>query len=481
MYQNFDQIDPPNARELPADPNPHALLDFERWFADEAAEYLRFQAAILRRYTKIQWITTNYMSMFSAVDPVRSASDLDAFTWTHYPVHGNENEGPLGFRLGNPHEQGFMHSFMRSMTGLSGLMELQPGQVNWGQINPWPLPGAIRMWIWKAFGAGANLVCTYRYRQPLYGSELYHKGIVETDGVSLSPGGAEYSQAAREIADLRSKRTASAAMPLDLAARRTAVLVDYESRWDIDNHRQTTLWHTTGHWFRYVRALNSMMAPVEVGTRRHNFGQYPFLIVPAMQLMDESFVARLREYVQSGGNLVLTARTAQKDRRGQLWEGPWAKPILDLIGASISQYDVLLPNVRGHVRIAGSEMNYGWNAWAESLVPRSGTSVLAKHVDQLFAEKAAAVTRNLGRGSVTYIGVDTIDGEFERMLLQRVYASAVVKTANLAPGFTVDWRDGFFVATNFSSTPQKIPASSSARLLVGIRDVVPGGVAVWVE
>jgi len=56
-------------------------------------------------------------------------------------------------------------------------MELQLGQVNWGDVNPQPYPGAIRMWIFRALAGGAKLVCTYRYRQPLYGSELYHKGL----------------------------------------------------------------------------------------------------------------------------------------------------------------------------------------------------------------------------------------------------------------------------------------------------------------
>ena len=63
--------------------------------------------------------------------------------WTHYPVHGDlfPENGPLGFRLGNGAIQSFMHDFMRPINGISGLMELQPGQVNWGAINPWPQPG----------------------------------------------------------------------------------------------------------------------------------------------------------------------------------------------------------------------------------------------------------------------------------------------------------------------------------------------------
>jgi len=50
MYQNFDQIRLPNSKELLAQVNEHAELDAQRWFADEAADYLRFQTGILRKY-----------------------------------------------------------------------------------------------------------------------------------------------------------------------------------------------------------------------------------------------------------------------------------------------------------------------------------------------------------------------------------------------------------------------------------------------
>src|SRR5262249_4821809 len=49
MYQTFDQIRIPNEHELVAQINPPAMLDMNRWFADEAADYLRFQAGLLRQ------------------------------------------------------------------------------------------------------------------------------------------------------------------------------------------------------------------------------------------------------------------------------------------------------------------------------------------------------------------------------------------------------------------------------------------------
>jgi beta-galactosidase len=479
MYQGFDQIDIPNPDTLVADPSPHAMLDFERWFAHEAADYLSMQAKIIRQYSKNQWVTTNFMTLHEDVDPSLSAKALDVFSWTHYPVHGQMNEGALGFRLGSAEQMSFMHDFMRPFNGLSGLMELQPGQVNWGEVNPWPLPGAIHMWILRAFGAGARFVCTYRYRQPLFGSELYHKGLAETDGVTPSPGGREYAQAMRDVIELRKHYDPNAREPQSYAARRTAFLISYDSRWDISNHKQTTRWDTVEHWMRYYRALKSMMAPVDVLTSDRDFSHYPFVIAPAYQLIDHELIGRFTTYAQNGGHLVLTCRTGQKDPPGHLWEALWAAPIYPLIGARIPFYDVLPVDVNGHVTADGK--TYAWGSWADVLGPDAGTEVLAQYADQFYAGRAAAVTHKLGRGTVTYIGVDTLDGELERALLHRVYESAGAAPANLDPNFLVDWRDGFWVATNFASQTETIPANPRAHIFVGQRNVPPGDAAIWME
>jgi beta-galactosidase len=479
MYQNFGQIDIPNQQTLVADPSPHAVLDFRRWFAHEAADYIGMQAAVLRQYSKNQWITTNFMTMHGDVDPALSAKTLDVFTWTHYPVHGEMNEGPLGFRLGSAETMSFMHDWMRSFNGLSGPMELQPGQVNWGDVNPWPLPGAIHMWILRAFGAGARLVCTYRYRQPLYGSELYHKGLAETDGVTPSPGGREYAQAAQDMLELRKHYNPEAREQASYAARRTAFLISYDALWDIENHPQTKRWDTAAHWFRYYRALKSMMAPVDVITADRDFSKYRFVLAPAYQLVDQELIRRFADYVQNGGHLILTCRTGQKDMRGHLWEAPWAAPIYPLIGASIPFYDVLPIGVNGRVSANGKQ--YAWGSWGDILQPDPGTEVLARYGDQFYSGRASAVQRKLGKGTVTYIGVDTLDGELERALLHSLFQSIGVSPVNLDPNFLIDWRDGFWVATNFASQPEQIPASQSAQILVGDRVVAPGGATVWID
>jgi beta-galactosidase len=481
LYQNFDQIRLPNEKEQVAQLNPHAVLDSQRWFAETAAGYLRFQAEILRKYCDHrQWITTNFMHDFAAVNPALSAHDLDLTTLTIYPVHGNLNEGPLGFRLGSAATLSFALDFHRSINGLTGVMELQPGQVNWGEVNPQPYPGAVHLWILRAFAGGAKLVCTYRYRETRFSAELYHYGLVGTDGVTPSIGGAQYEQAARAMALLRQHLRPDAPMPAAYAARRTALLYDRDSRWDVDNHKQNVRWDTYAHLLKQYRALKRLGAPVDVITEDQDFSSYPFLVVPACQLVDAALVQRWRTYAENGGHLIITCRTGQKDRDGHLWEGPWAAPMLDLIGAKISFYDTLPAPYVGKVTKVGDQ-TYDWASWGEVLEPQGNAVTLAKYADQYYAGGVAAVTRRLGRGVVTYIGVDSLHGDLEAALIRGVFMRAEVPVEHFDDGFLVDWRDGFWVATNFTEKTQTAPIPAGASVLIGGRDVPTAGVAVWQE
>ncbi len=481
MYADFAEIDIPNPEELVAAINEHSLLDFQRFFAEEAADYIRFQASVLRRHTKSQWVTTNFMHLHKEVYPPLSGDDLEIITWTIYPAHGNLNHGPLGFRLGDGVAMSFMGDFARTINGRHGVMELQPGQVNWGAVNPQPYPGAVRNWILRAFALGSDLVCTYRYRQPLFGNEQLHYGIVGTDGVTLTRGGEEWVQAMKEIRQLRAQRPASPQEPARYSARRTAILYNVDNRNDLDNHPQTSRWDTMGHILKYQRALKSAGAPVDVITEEKDFTRYAFLVAPAYQLVDEALVARWKTYVEGGGHLILTTRSGTKDRRGHLWEAPWAGPLRPLMGANVSFYDVLPAPHSGRVKSEATGGSHEWTSWAEILEPAPGTRVLARLDDHFYKGQPTAVTRELGQGTVTYVGTETVTGDLEKEIVRGVFTGAGVAIENYPDQLLVDWREGFWIASNFGSVNHPAPLPAGQTPLVGPRDLPPAGVAIWKE
>jgi beta-galactosidase len=481
-YQTFEQIRIPNSRELPQLPSPHSMLDYKRFSAAECADFVSAQAKTLRNFiSKDQWVTTNYMGFHLPNDPFLN-KDLDFIATTSYPVAGFAvGFGPEGFRINDPAALGQPLDYFRSIKGITGVMELQPGQVNWGRYNPQPLPGAVRLWLYQSFGSGAGFVCSYRYRQPLSGGEQYHYGMVGPDGVTPSVGGLEYQQTIKEIKELRKSVKPTSGLPERLKAIKTGILYSRDNTWEMNFQKQTHQWNPTYHVTRYYETIRSLQAPVDFLDESADFSAYPFLVVPAYQLVDEDLNSKLLRYVEKGGNLVLSCRYGQKDKDAHLWEAPFQAPLKKLAGLQVRFFDVLPDERYGKVSCLGK--NYEWNNWGEVLDPEPGTQVLAQYLDQFYKNAAAVCQRKQGKGTVTYIGVDSESFRLETEVLKQVYSKGANRVVEELPsGLDVRYRDGLWVGLNFhSSETRTVPIPSNAKILLGEKDLKPCGVVIWTE
>ncbi|MEQ1798766.1 MAG: beta-galactosidase [Lacibacter sp.] len=479
-FNNFEQVVIPNTTLVNWwGNNPHAILDFKRYCADAQAEFLDFQATVLRKQIlPSQYITTNYTAICTGADASRTKK-LDLATYTAYPNGGSSNLGEQGFRMGDHKAVLFASEFYKSVGGVSGVMEMQPGPVNWGSYNPLLTPGTVRMWLYHSFAAGGKLACSYRFRQILYSSEQYHSGVIKTDGVTPSPGGEEYIQFIKEIKGIRKQYKPEAKMPEQLAAKSTAILWNLENYWTIDRQKQTFQWDAWNYPVKFLEISKSLGAPTDVIPETADFSKYKFLIVPAYEMADVALVKKWNDYAANGGHLIITCRTAVKNRNGHFWEAEWAAPISSLIGAQVKATDMLSGYAKGDVLMKSS--HYNWNNWADLLDTDNNTEVLATYDNQFYKGKAAVVKRKVGKGSVTYIGVDTDDSKLEKDILREIYTNAGAATNDYPEGVFVYWRDGFYIAVNYSSTNYTINIPGTAKILVGEKTLKPAGVCVWSE
>ncbi|WP_321334232.1 beta-galactosidase [uncultured Bacteroides sp.] len=475
VYSTFDEITLPKTRQMFM--NHHQILDYRRFAASQTSNFLNEQCLLIKKYARNQWVTTNYIPDY-AEGHIGGSKALDFVSYTRYMVYGeNEGIGRRGYRVGNPLRIAWANDFFRPIQGTYGVMELQPGQVNWGSINPQPLPGAVHLWLWSVFAGGSDFVCTYRYRQPLYGTEQYHSGIVGTDGVTVTRGGHEYEQFIKEIQLLRKEYSPCDSKPKEYIARRTAILFNPENAWSIERQKQNVTWNTMGHIEKYYRTLKSFGAPVDFISEEKDFSQYPVLIAPAYQLADKKLVERWTEYVKNGGNLVLTCRTAQKDRFGRLFEAPFGSLINDLTGNKMDFYDLLLPKDPGIVKMDGN--SYTWNTWGEILDPGKESQVWATYAQEFYEGKAAITFRKLGKGAVTYVGVDSNEGALEANVLKRLYSILNIPVMNLPYGVTIEYRNGFGIVLNYSDKSYDFALPAGAKVLIGHSIIPTAGVLVY--
>lgn len=479
-YNDFNQIFIPNKNEKAS--NQHAVVDFKRFTADALAVGLRFQSNLLRaNISKNQWVTTNYAyyKFLPSVDLFRNRGDFSFASHTMYllSTYLNTDKGDLAYRLGSGMELAFSTEMAKSIEGQTAIMELQPGQINWGQWNSQPLPGAVRMWIWHTFGLGDKFVCTYRFRQPLFGSEQFHKGIMETDGVTLSPGGKEYVQALNEIKNLPNRTKSQE--PEEVKNRRTAFLWKQDNLLSLDETKVTQSWDSWQHYYTYYQKLKTMGCAVTFLQETDVFDvrKYPYMVAPAYEMIDDTLIQKLSKYVSEGGNLVLSVRSGMKDNNGHLWQAMLQQPIWDLIGAKVDYFDQLPPSKTSTLNIEGGE--YKWNVWADILQPKPQTKVIAKHTDNFYTGQAAATLCKQGKGNVMYIGFHSVDGEAEEKLLRRFYEQNQTKILDLPDYVFVEWRDGYWVAVNYTSETYTIPTNGTEKWFLGSDELKSGCVSVW--
>ena len=79
---------------------------------------------------------------------------------------------------------------------------------------------------------------------------------------------------------------------------------------------------------------------------------------------------------------------------------------------------------------------YTWNTWGEILKPGKDSQVWATYTQEFYEGKPAVTTRKLGKGTVTYVGVDSTDGLLEKDILKKLYAQLNIPVMDLPYGVT---------------------------------------------
>lgn len=477
-YQSFDQILMPASRD-PRYANPHHCLDASRFWSWAWADFVRQQAEILQasfgnRPAK-PFITTNFMPYCPDPDPNDMRQSLTLWSWDSYPITGlGSGYKDENYRTGDLPTIEFTHDLMASYNGRWALMEVQPGQINWSGYPILPRPGTIRLFLWTAIAHGCEFITVYRFRQPRFGIEMWHDGLIQLDGETPSRGGEQFAQVAKEVKEIwgDSHPTPTASdQPL------AGLIFEFDQRWLFDSLPQAKRWSYPELINQYHQALARLGYRVRVIHPGEALPQECRLIVaPGLQMMETALRERLQAYVQQGGHLVLTCRSGLQDRNGQFYEMLYGDFIRDLIGARIVQYDALPEDTFGKVELNGR--SYDWGIWGDQLDPEPGTEVWSRYTTSFYAGAAAITHRKLGRGSVTYTGVFA-DRELATSVIAKLSHAIGHKAQPLPPKVRVLHRDGYGICLNYSDQSIQVPAEDATQWVIGDKTVPPMGVAVW--
>jgi beta-galactosidase len=199
------------------------------------------------------------------------------------------------------------------------------------------------------------------------------------------------------------------------------------------------------------------------------------VVAPALNVLSATQAEHLADYVRQGGHLVLGPRSGMKDPYNALWPQRQPGPLATVLGARVEQFYALDQPVSLSGEIGSGQATI-WAETLESLAP--DTRVLMTYgADQgWLAGKPAILTRQVGKGTITYIGA-WLDPALMRKVADRLLSDGAIKP--IIPGVPADIevceRAGagktLWILINHGRTPQSVHLPQRLKtVLVGRGD-----------
>ena len=440
--------------------NPGLLLNWKEFVSDTWRSYQKNQLEAIRAHAeKRQFITTNMMGWFDAYDHYTVSQDLDLASWDDY----------VGTGQLDPIRNGAIHDLTRGFLRKNfWVMETQPGFVNWSPDNNALNKGEVRAMAWNAIGHGSEAVEYWQWRSALNGQEQYHGTLVGADGTPV-PLYTEVQQIGEDF------QKAAPALAGTTVHSEVAVLQDYPSRWAINWQRHNRAFDPVDSLMSFYRPLHRLARSVDVVADTAPLRGYKLVVAPALNVLTPEAARNLEAYVRGGGHLVLGQRSGMKDEDNALWTQRQPGPLAALLGARVAQFYAL----DAAVPVSGDWGAAEDTVWAEQIEVQSPeTRVLMRYgkSNGWLDGQPAAVTRQVGKGSITYIGAALDAGAMDRAAKWMIDAAGVAPVfPNLPPAVDVAVRSGegkrVFILTNYGTEPASIQLPGTMRDVLGARDL----------
>lgn len=441
--------------------NPSLALDYDRFFSTSTADYLKLQAGILRKISPSKAITHNEMGMFDNIDYSELNRPLDFVAWDNYPMFSSDYASYFGPGLG--------HDVMRGSKDNQNFMVMEeqgglPGwQIFWGRQAPAAL---YRLWAYQAVAHGADGVCYFRWRTSRYGTEQYWQGVLDQDSYP----NARYQALAQmgkelpKLAELLRGSTENSPV---------ALLVSPDSRWAfhiqplVENAGAsggpTVNFDYNRELRQYYDAFRRLGLNVDVQFPQSDFSNYKVIVAPSLFVVDAPLVAKLKEFVEQGGTLVLTYRSGVKDEHNVVTDQTLPGPLGDLAGISIHDFDPQT-NQDQEIEMDGAR-RFPARVWFDILEPTTAEA-LATYTKGYYAGKVAMTRNQVGKGWVYYVGTESSSDAFYNLAAEELAReTGITKWTKLPAGVEMATREKegkrIVFLLNYTETAQTVTLEGS--------------------
>ncbi|KAK7747565.1 hypothetical protein SLS62_009064 [Diatrype stigma] len=541
QYASFEAVQPPFLEVYTL--NEAHTLDWYAFSSDMVIDFAREQAAILRQHAApAQFVTTNFMVLTTDFDHHKFAREvgIDLATFDQYALAGMEafawlsDQQLAGYlRTGIPDLQAFNHALYRGVAGAAyanatagpfGVMEMQPGVLNWGQYRVSPAEGMVRLWTHETFAEAGDLVSYFRWRQLPYAQEQTLSGLHVSDNTEDVGLLEAQIVATEDLPKLRAAAGADLGSPQEYQKKGDVALVfDYTSHWVWAIEPYSGTWDVkeasytdpalkyTDLVFVFFSALRRLGLSVDVIGPDQPLDGYKMVVVPSLPIVPPGFDAALARYA---GPVVFGPHTASHTPEFSYVPGlspggggpGVATTLRDRLPMRVTRVETPPSYANSGVAYAGR--NYSIEAWEEWVVcerqNRSSTATVTYTSRHRRGAPAAACSSSSGTGGselhylafnppvdllVAYLGDVAAGADITDVLgrpVERGDGNSNSSSKNdLGETLRFARRGNLLWAFNYGldpvALPEEINGGGGAELIIGENGgELPGaGVAVW--
>lgn len=458
-YRSFSEIELPSGAVT--ETNPSHRVDFDRYSSDQVIAFNKVQTDVIRAFAPRAQILHNFMTFHVDFDHFAVMDDMDIATWDSYPLGSIDvfERDPVHksiyARTGDPDLQAFHHDLYRGTgRGRFGIMEQQPGPVNWAQYNTDAQPGMIRLWGMEGFAHGAELVSYFRWRQAPFAQEQFHAGLNMPDN---TPDRAcfEVEELSRDLKMLGDMGTAAPA--------RVAIVYSYEAQWMLREQPQGRNFSYIDQVFSAYRSLRELGLDIDIVGANADLASYALVILPSMPYVPDAFAAALKAFQ---GTLLVMTRTGSRTRSHHIPDNLAPGPLADLLGIKVTRVESF--RVGSAVPVTYDNETFRFDRWREFVEVKSA-DVIASDGDG-----HPALTR---KARACYLA-----GSPDRALMERLFGRLVreagVETQILPAGVRMRGRGRYRFLFNYGPGPVEVSDYLKGDIVIGGKRLEVGDIAV---
>ncbi len=397
-------------------------LEWERFKRKAVADYLTWQADIVREYKRDdQFITHCFMPSVQDIDQIGSSKKMDMMAVNVYHTSQDNLTGD---------EISFVGDFFRSVKMKNYLItETNAQTIGWDSKTQWPpYDGQLRMNVYAHMGSGANMVEYWHWHSIHYGQETYWKGILSHD---LQPNRAyaEYSKTAHELQKFGRKL-----VNLKII-NKVAILFSHDANAALNvmpfKDGEVNLRGRTNNVYKdeLVGQFHRVLFRNNVGVdfifpENAKFGNYDLVIIPSLYIASDELLQKISDYVKNGGHVIMQFKSGFCDENSMVRPMLAPGPLREACGFYYQEFtnfkELSLKDNPFKVDEASNKVY----DWGEYLIPETAKP-LAYYDHPYFGKYPAITINNFGKGTLLYEGTGVSDLIQEKLILQEMERAGI--------------------------------------------------------